>query len=374
MNANVAIQPLIKPSSWWGSAAISLYNGEIAWEIEGTGTQQRIYMLRGDGQPVIGSPAGDYTRLRVNGRSFLFSYDGEDKPVNEIIDTIRDTIIAETQRAQEAESAIAETLNQEINRATEADTALQEADASLNGKATILDGEEGTETGTLEGVTEDDPLTQKSYTDGAIISAVSIENSRATGRENELEAAITEAAQQNAETYAPLINPHFINDPQEANPFNSAHVITVPDLRFDAGGEILQGNQPVPAKRWKDLYDLTLETSGVFLRRADKVDGTFEELLLVDAVDGCKYYREVDNLIINPDDYVTVDRFNTLYDLVVDSAGEFLRAGDGETRELRLVDVTEGSPQAYREIDRAVSSGGGMSEDSMFVYDFSWID
>jgi hypothetical protein len=433
MNANVAIQPLIKPTCWWETAEISLYKGEIAWEIEGG----RVYMLRGDGLPVM----PNYTRLRVDGSSFLFTYNDEETPINDILEMLRQEIIAGVSYDQSANTltisktgapdlelelpaadteqdglmtaAHVNALEQNREDIDEEKERAEQAEENINDTPAIFEGGEGAETGTLEGVTEGDPLTQKSYTDNLITSAVETERERAEEAEagindtptilegeegaaagtlegvtesdpltqksytdnlitSAVADAIEQAADENKDTYAPLINPRFINDPEEQDLFNPDHVIRVPDLRLTESGEILQGNQPVPAKNWKDLYDLTLETSGIFLRRADKEEGYFEELLLVDAEEGTEFYREVDNLVINPDDYVTVDRFNELYDLIIDTAGEALRAGDSDERELRLVDVAAGVPQAYREIDRADS--GGVSEDSMFVYDFSWID
>ena len=98
------IVPVVEPSDWWRQANITLYKGEIAWELRASeGAIAEAFMLVGDGLPVNGP--GSYTRLRVSGNNVMVDYDGSpitiERAFSTLVERIANTTLEQNQKIAE---------------------------------------------------------------------------------------------------------------------------------------------------------------------------------------------------------------------------------------------------------------------------------
>jgi hypothetical protein len=80
-----AVVPLVKDTAWWTGTDITLYKGEIAWELKTAGgAVAEAYMLVGDGLAV--NP--NHLRLRVSGDNIIVNFAGGKVTINAALQTI----------------------------------------------------------------------------------------------------------------------------------------------------------------------------------------------------------------------------------------------------------------------------------------------
>jgi hypothetical protein len=83
-NSYGAIVPITEKTAYWTTAEVTLYKGEIAWELPDDGDVRKAYMLVGDGDPV--NP--NYTRLRVSGDNVVVTYNGQTKTIKQALEEL----------------------------------------------------------------------------------------------------------------------------------------------------------------------------------------------------------------------------------------------------------------------------------------------
>lgn len=204
---------------------------------------------------------------------------------------------------------------------------------------------------------------------------------------NSLDVRIDVNRQYCADTYAPIIAPHFQNTPADPSA-PSVPVVTDPSVPTTTDPDSTGFTEPLQiatVKLFTGIHNFVMDTAGDLMRSVDSSGSVIPleyERVLDQAPGSYPVFREVDHERCCPKDFVGRAEGDYLYDLLMETAGEDLRAIDdsGVRKYPRELDTAPGSPASFRKVDRRAGIGAGFDDSEWVPADWddqggcSWVD